>query len=494
MGWNRKSTYKVGVGLTFLLPNIVGVLTFVIFPVIFSIVIAFTNWDLKQHNMWRDEPLSFIGFDNFTRLFTEPHFLRFLGNTLFLMMGIPFGIAAALIAAILLSKNLRGPGGRFSVGLFAGVVLIAAIGFLAAVGLGSSAMVILLVGLACGILIVGSLGGTGLYRLLFYTPHFTAGVATFILWKKLYSPYDGPINTALRPVLQVVEAGINSLPGPLVQSGFWGCLAFSLLTLHWVLRRFRLMWKDGDLGLPSAAVGLLLVLVPTVVGCRWGCTARAAGVVLAVTLLLLVANGRIAIKKGRDFECTPMNGVGSGLVIGLMAMVVQFIFLGLGALFSRLPSMASAGLEPPLWLADYSWAKPALIIMAFWAAMGSNNMLLYLAALTNVPQELYDAADIDGANRVARFWNVVWPQLAPTTFFIIVMSIIGGLQGGFEMARTMTQGGPAGATTTLSYFVYTEGFETGRLGFAAAVSWALFFLVFMITLFNWKFGNRYVND
>ena len=84
--------------------------------------------------------------------------------------------------------------------------------------------------------------------------------------------------------------------------------------------------------------------------------------------------------------------------------------------------------------------------------------------------------------------------MAPTTFFVLVMGTIGGLQGGFEMARVMTAGGPAGATTTLSYFIYVEGFATGRLGFASAVAWALFALVFGVTLVNWKFGNRYVNE
>ena len=134
------------------------------------------------------------------------------------------------------------------------------------------------------------------------------------------------------------------------------------------------------------------------------------------------------------------------------------------------------------------------MIMGMWAAIGSNNMLLYLAALGNVPPELYEAADIDGASRFQRFWHVTWPQLAPTTFFIAVMSIIGGLQGGFEIARTMTNGGPAGSTTTLAYYIYTEGFETGRLGFASAISWTLFLLVFLITVFNWRFGNQYVNE
>jgi len=128
-----------------------------------------------------------------------------------------------------------------------------------------------------------------------------------------------------------------------------------------------------------------------------------------------------------------------------------------------------------------------------WAAIGSNNMLLYLAGLSGVPQSLYEAADIDGAKGFKRFWNVTWPQLAPVTFFIFVMSMIGGLQGGFEMARTMTQGGPAGSTTTLAYYIYSEGFETGRLGFASAVAWAMFALVFAVTLFNWKFGSKYTD-
>jgi multiple sugar transport system permease protein len=123
-------------------------------------------------------------------------------------------------------------------------------------------------------------------------------------------------------------------------------------------------------------------------------------------------------------------------------------------------------------------------------AIGSNNMLLYLAALTNIPQDLYEAAEIDGASPLETFWNVTWPQLAPTTFFIFIMSLIYGLQGGMEMAKTMTEGGPAGSTTTLSYFIYTEGFETGRLGYASAISWALFLLVFSVTMVNWKFGNK----
>jgi len=175
-------------------------------------------------------------------------------------------------------------------------------------------------------------------------------------------------------------------------------------------------------------------------------------------------------------------------------LVAQFTLLGIGIVLNMLPAMSSHGLAPPAWLTDYNWAKPAIMIMGFWGAIGSNNMLLYLAGLSNIPVELHEAAEIDGASGIQKFWHVIWPQLAPITFFIFIMSVIGGLQGGFEMARAMTAGGPAGSTTTISYFVYNEGFSTGRLGYASAIAWTLFAMVFAITIFNWKFGNKHVNE
>src|SRR5713101_1640018 len=138
-------------------------------------------------------------------------------------------------------------------------------------------------------------------------------------------------------------------------------------------------------------------------------------------------------------------------------------------------------------------ARDAIILMGIWTAIGGNNMLLYLAALTNVPQELTEAAELDGASKWQVFRHVTWPQLAPTTFFIVVMSFIGGLQGGFEQARVMTAGGPAGTTTTLTYHIYTKAFEEFQIGYASAISWVLFALIFAVTLVNWKFGNKEVS-
>jgi multiple sugar transport system permease protein len=139
-------------------------------------------------------------------------------------------------------------------------------------------------------------------------------------------------------------------------------------------------------------------------------------------------------------------------------------------------------------------ARDAIIFMGIWIAIGGNNMLLYLAGISNIPQELFEAAQIDGAGPWATFRHVTWPQLAPTTFFIVVMSFIGGLQGGFEQARVLTGGGPAGTTTTLAYYIYTKAFEEFQIGYASAVSWVLFLLIAVITLLNWRFGSRETND
>ncbi len=154
------------------------------------------------------------------------------------------------------------------------------------------------------------------------------------------------------------------------------------------------------------------------------------------------------------------------------------------------------GIEKVQFFAQAQWglgARDALIMMGVWVGIGGNNMLLYLAGLTNVPQELVEAAELDGAGRWALFRHVTWPQLAPTTFFIVVMSFIGGLQGGFDQARVMTAGGPAGTTTTLSYHIYTKAFEEFQIGYASAISWVLFAIIFAVTLANWKFGSREMN-
>ena len=488
---------RLAVGLAFLGPNILGFLMFTLLPLIFALVLAFTNWDLRLHNQFQDEPLRFVGIDNFTRLLSEQVFWRYLGNTMFLMMAIPFGIAGSLLAAVLLSQDLRGGTKRNWLWLIATAGLVSGTGVLVMLGAQVPAMVMLIGGAACMILFSGTIGGTTLYRTLFYVPHFTAGVATFILWKQLYSPYTGPINYALAPMLDSLTGAVNAVPSAGVQVVAWVMFMGVLALLFFGVLRLGYWWSEGDISGVAVVVSGATITLPAVLGLRWLplpimgylsiATAGVAGVLLVVK----------ALNANRVFKpASPAEGLGGSLMFGAGIMVGGLVLLGLANVTYHLPAMASDpdGLRPPSWLNNVYWAKPSLMMMAFWAAIGSNNMLLYLAGLAGVPQELYEAAEIDGAGRFAKFWNVTWPQLAPVTFFIVVMSVIYGLQGGFEMARTMTNGGPAGATTTLSYYVYMEGFETGRLGYASAITWTLFGLVFLVTLFNWKFGNRYVND
>lgn len=484
---------QIATGLAFLAPNILGFLAFVLLPLAFSLVMAFSNWDLKLHNLYKDGTPHWVGLDNFIRLFTDPNFWKYLGNTLFLMMAIPFSIGGSLIAAMMLSKDIAHGRNRTTVKVLASVGLVVGIGMMAAVGMGSTAMVMLMVMVAGGVLVLGALGGNTVYRTMFYLPHFTAGVATYILWEKLYNPIDGPINLALGPVLDRLAVAVNVAPGWALGALTGLTLVLMLAVLAFGIYRLLRMWLDGDLGSSAMLLPLLVVVLPAVMGAWWGPT-PASAIVLPCGAAAAAAIVAGLMLRSRSFDSPPGEGFGSGLMLASAVMVVEFVLLGLAIVLRGLPAMASDGLSPPQWLSDYHWAKPAIMIMGFWAAVGSNNMLLYLAALTNVPQDLYEAADIDGASRFQRFWNITWPQLAPTTFFIVVMSMIGGLQGGFEMARTMTQGGPAGATTTLSYMIYIEGFETGRLGYTSAIAWTMFLFILLITLFNWKFGSRYVNE
>ncbi|MCX7920226.1 MAG: sugar ABC transporter permease [bacterium] len=310
-------------GYAFILPNILGFLTFTLLPVLASFLLSFTQWDLlgERH---------FVGLKNFSELlgFTvrpeairhwtdyiffwnileakDPYFWRYLGNTIFLMLGIPINIAGSLVLAMALNQKIR---------------------------------------------------GRVVFRTIYFLPTITAGVATYLLWRWLY---------------------------------------------------------NADFGL--------------------------------------------------------ING-----------------------LISRFGQLMGVRLTGPEWLASTAWVKPALMLMFFWSSVGGVNMVLYLAGLQNVPSHLYEAAEIDGASGWQKFIHITWPMLTPTTFFIFTMSLIGGFQGGFDAAYVMTGGGPAGASTTLSYYIYNNAFVWFKMGYAAAIAWVLFFLVFIVTLLNWKYGGKRVH-
>ncbi|OED35692.1 hypothetical protein AB834_04290 [PVC group bacterium (ex Bugula neritina AB1)] len=274
----------------FILPNFLGFLAFTLIPVGASLALAFMEWDLLS-------PPTFVGLENFKKLYNDPFFWKYTKNTLIFMIGIPFEMLGALVVAMFMSQKIR---------------------------------------------------GIKFFRTIYFLPTICSGVAISILWMWMYNPNFGLFNYFLSKI----------------------------------------------------------------------------------------------------------------------------------------------GIEGPHWLTDEFWAKPSLMIIAFWTTIGGQNMILYLAGLHGIPPELYEAADIDGASTFQKIRHITWPMLAPTTFFIFIMSVIGGFQGGFASAYVMTGGGPNGSTTTISYYIYNNAYQWFNMGYASAIAWVLFLFIFVVTLYNWHYGKK----
>jgi multiple sugar transport system permease protein len=137
------------------------------------------------------------------------------------------------------------------------------------------------------------------------------------------------------------------------------------------------------------------------------------------------------------------------------------------------------------WLADPNWALPALIIMGIWTGTGSP-MVIYLAGLQSIPEEMYDAAKVDGANAWQRLLYITIPLLRPTTFFLVITGVIYTFQI-FTEIYVMTSGGPLNRTSTIGYYLYTNAFRELDMGYATAMAFVLFALIFVFTLIQWKY-------
>lgn len=142
------------------------------------------------------------------------------------------------------------------------------------------------------------------------------------------------------------------------------------------------------------------------------------------------------------------------------------------------------------WLQNADMVKPSLIIMGIWGGLGYQ-MLIYLAGLQGVPRQLYEAAEIDGANTWQKFRFVTWPSLTPTTFFLLITSMIGGFQN-FVQPFIMTQGGPGRASTTVVMSIYDNAFRDLQMGYASTQAWLLGAIIMLITVINFSLARRWV--
>lgn len=148
--------------------------------------------------------------------------------------------------------------------------------------------------------------------------------------------------------------------------------------------------------------------------------------------------------------------------------------------------------DPPAWLADPLWALPAVAIVSIWKDCGFF-MLLLLAGLQTIDPSYYEAAKIDGAGPVARFWRITVPLLSRSLFFVLILALVRSTQT-FEITYALTGGGPNRASTTLAYFIFENAFVQFDMGYASALAYLLCFAVGLITLLNFYFRRRWVHE
>jgi multiple sugar transport system permease protein len=149
-------------------------------------------------------------------------------------------------------------------------------------------------------------------------------------------------------------------------------------------------------------------------------------------------------------------------------------------------------LNPPKWLADTTWALPSLAFMYVWQNM-SYDMIIFLAGLQVVPRELYEAADIDGANGLQKMRSITLPMITPTVFFLLIAEIMASFRI-FDQIQYLTEGGPGISTSVLVYYLYRVSFKYYRFGYGYTISLILFAIVFGITYFYWKGRKRWVES
>jgi multiple sugar transport system permease protein len=170
------------------------------------------------------------------------------------------------------------------------------------------------------------------------------------------------------------------------------------------------------------------------------------------------------------------------------AILWQWIFNGNYGVLNHFLEMFR--IPAPAWLNDSRWAMPAVIIMSLWGI--GNTVVIYLAGLQDVPEVLYEAAEIDGAGYFRRAWHITLPLISPVIYFNTVMSIIGTLQI-FAGPYIMTAGGPGRSTTFYTMYLYEAAFEDLRMGYGSAMAWILFIAILLLTWLVTKASAKYIH-
>jgi multiple sugar transport system permease protein len=255
---------------------------------------------------------------------------------------------------------------------------------------------------------------------------------------------------------------------PLLWAFVLGFQKFDVFKSEWVgLRNYAYVLQDPIY--QKAFVNTVVYTVSTVP------TGIALALLLASAIFRLRSPWMQNFFKAAFYLPTQVGGV-------ILALVWVWIFNPRWGLVTWLVS--SLGLPTRFWLNDPATAMPALIFMNLVSGHGGA-VILYLAALGGIPRSLYEAAEIDGASPLARFANVTWPLLKPTTVYVLILGIIGSFQV-FGPIYVMTQGGPNFATVTLYYYTYTTFFQMAQFGLAAAQAFVLGAIIIVLSLVQYR--------
>ncbi|UUZ84912.1 sugar ABC transporter permease [Paenibacillus sp. P26] len=153
--------------------------------------------------------------------------------------------------------------------------------------------------------------------------------------------------------------------------------------------------------------------------------------------------------------------------------------------------MALGVADPPKWIADPDYALVSVMMISVWMSIGFN-LIVYIAALQSIPRDLYEAADIDGANGWTKFRRITLPMLSPTTLFLMITGFISTFKV-FDLIAVLTQGGPMQSTSLIVWYLYDTAFINLKLGYASSMATVLFFCVLLITLIQWVGQKKWVN-
>ena len=234
---------------------------------------------------------------------------------------------------------------------------------------------------------------------------------------------------------------------------------------------YKTLFFEDPLALHSLNITILFTIVSIPLNIVFG---------LALAMLLNTSIRGLAIFRTIYYLPAILSGVA-------VALMWRWIFSTEFGLLNALLSMI--GIEGPAWLTDRIWVLPSFVIMRLWSVGGG--MIIYLAGLQSIPTNLYEAANIDGANWWHRTRFITLPMLSPTIFFQLIVGFIFSMQI-FTEAFIMTNGGPADASLFYLLYLYRQAFQYFDMGYASALAWVLFVVILVLTIILFKTGKSWV--